>query len=60
MSRDTENIEKLMKLALKAARRKSREEEISLHGKPLRIGHVETNPKTYNRKTKHKNKNFED
>lgn len=39
---------------LKAARRKSREDEIAAFGKPICHVHVERNRKTYTRKTKHK------
>ena len=37
-------------LAVKAARRESREEEIRLHGKPIRHHHVVASKKVYNRK----------
>ena len=37
-------------LAVKAARRESREEEIRLHGKPVNHHRVVTSKKVYNRK----------
>ena len=40
--------------ALKALRRKNREDEIRLHGKPLPRTIVERNRKQYTRKQKHK------
>jgi len=40
--------------AVKAMRKARREEEIALHGKPLRIGHVAVSKKQYTRKQKHK------
>lgn len=39
---------------IKAAKRASREEEIDLHGKPVKIGGIHKSKKTYNRKDKHK------
>jgi hypothetical protein len=40
--------------ALKAARKKSREDEIALYGKPICRTNVYTNKKKYTRKNKHK------
>lgn len=45
--------------ALKAIRRKNREEEIRLHGHPLPRVIVQRNPKAYTRKQKHKRNNYE-
>lgn len=41
-------------LALKAARKASREEEIAMHGKPICYTRVQKNPNAYTRKIKHK------
>lgn len=41
-------------LALKAARKASREQEINAHGKPICHTNVYKNKKKYTRKTKHK------
>lgn len=41
---------------LKAARKKSRDEEIAAHGKPIYHSNVYKNKKKYTRKIKHKNK----
>lgn len=41
--------------ALKAARKKSRDEEIAAHGKPICHSNVYKNKKKYTRKNKHKN-----
>lgn len=52
--RTKSNISKDTLSILKAARKKSREDEIAAHGKPICHAHVERNRKTYTRKTKHK------
>jgi len=41
-------------LALKAARKKSREDEIAAHGKPINYSSVSKSKKQYTRKVKHK------
>ena len=41
-------------LALKAARKQSRDAEIALYGKPICHGNVYNNKKKYTRKAKHK------
>lgn len=41
-------------LALKAARKKSREDEIAAHGKPINYSSVSKSEKQYTRKVKHK------
>lgn len=41
--------------ALKAFKAARREEEIALHGKPLKQSSVSVNKKKYTRKQKHKN-----
>ena len=40
--------------ALKAARKKSRDDEIAAHGKPINYSSVTKNKKQYTRKIKHK------
>lgn len=40
--------------ALKAARKKSREDEIAAHGKPINYSSVVKSKKAYTRKVKHK------
>ena len=40
---------------LKAVRKANREEEIRLHGKPIKVSNVVESKKVYSRKTKHKN-----
>ena len=45
-------------LALKAARKKSREDEITAHGKPICYTSVVKSKKQYTRKRKHKNINY--
>lgn len=42
-------------LALKAARKQSRDAEIALYGKPICFSNVYKNKKKYTRKAKHKN-----
>lgn len=41
---------------LKRIRKENRDEEIRLHGKPIRWCHITKNKKSYTRKVKHKNK----
>lgn len=43
--------------ALKAARKKSREDEIHAHGKPINYSSVVRSRKAYTRKVKHKKYN---
>lgn len=43
--------------ALKAARKKSREDEIAAHGKPINYASVVRSRKAYTRKVKHKGHN---
>ena len=45
-------------LALKAARKQSREDEIKAHGKPICYTSVVKSKKQYTRKRKHKNINY--
>jgi len=40
--------------ALKAARKKSREDEIAAHGKPINYSSITKSKKQYTRKIKHK------
>ncbi|MBQ2176721.1 MAG: hypothetical protein II453_17315 [Alphaproteobacteria bacterium] len=51
-------LDKDILLALKAARKNSRELEIALYGKPICHSNVYTNKKKYTRKRKHKNDDF--
>lgn len=44
---------------LKRVRKENREEEIRLHGKPIRWCHIVKSKKQYTRKNKHKNSNEE-